>query len=74
MYLLNVFVWLHWVFVAGHGFSLVVASGGSSLAAVHGLLIAVASRCRARALGSAGSVAVVHRLTCPAACGIFPDQ
>ena len=22
----------------------------------------------------AGSVAVAHRLSCPAACGIFPDQ
>ena len=43
MYLLSVFVWLHWVLVAAHGFSLVVASGGSSLAAVHGLLTAVAS-------------------------------
>ena len=43
IYLLNLFVWLQWVFVAAHGFSLVVASGGSSLAAVHGLLIAVAS-------------------------------
>ena len=32
------------------------------------------SRCGARALGHAGSVAVVHGLSCSAACGIFPDQ
>ena len=47
---------------------------------------AVASRCRARALGHAGfsgrrlpgsraqTVVVAHRLSCSAACGIFPDQ
>ena len=34
------------------GFSLVVASGGYSLVAVRGLLITVASHCRAWALGS----------------------
>ena len=33
--------WLHWVFVAVHGLSLVAASRGYSV--VHGLLIAVAS-------------------------------
>ena len=32
------------------------------------------SCCRARALGGMGSVVVAHGLTCPAACGIFPDQ
>ena len=44
------------------------------------------SRCRARALGymgslavapalwSTGSIAVVHRFSCSEACGIFPDQ
>ena len=37
------FFWLHWVFIAACGLSLVVESGGYSLAAVHGLLIAVAS-------------------------------
>ena len=35
--------WLCWVFGAAHGLSLVVASRGSSLIVVHGLLIAVAS-------------------------------
>ena len=36
------YFWLHRVFVAARGLSLVVASGGYSVA-VHGLLIAVAS-------------------------------
>ena len=53
---------------------------------VRGLLIVVASRCRARPLGarasvvvacglsSCGSVVVVHGLSCSVACGIFADQ
>ena len=36
------FFWLHWVFVAVRGLSLVAASGGYSVV-VRGLLIAVAS-------------------------------
>ena len=35
--------WLHWVFVAARGLSLVAESRGYSLVAVCGLLIAVAS-------------------------------
>ena len=42
--------------------------------AVRGLLIVVASRCRARALCAQASVVVAHGLSCSAACGIFPDQ
>ena len=37
------FIWLCWVFVADHGLSLVVGSESSSLVAVHGLLMVVAS-------------------------------
>ena len=40
-FFLNLF--LHWVFTAEHKFSLVVTSGGYSLVAGHGLLIAVVS-------------------------------
>ena len=40
---LSTHFWLCWVFVATHGLSLVAASRGCSLVAVHGLLIAVAS-------------------------------
>ena len=59
---------------------------GPLFVAVRGLLIAVASRCGARALGawasvvvacglqSAGSVVVAHRFSCSVACEIFPDQ
>ena len=38
-----VYFWLHWVFTAAHGPSRVVVSRGSSLVAVCGLLIAMAS-------------------------------
>ena len=44
-----IYVWLHWVFIALHGFSLVVTIRGYFLV-------------------------VVHWLTRPMACGIFPDQ
>ena len=44
------FFWLHRVFVAAPGLSLVMESGRYSLVAVHGLQ-------------SAGSVVVAHRLT-----------
>ena len=37
------YFWLHWVFTAAHGLSLVAASRGWSLVAMHGLLTAVAS-------------------------------
>ena len=51
-----------WVFAAVGRSSLLAASGGCSLVAVHGLLTAVAAP-------------VVERgPSCPAACGIFPDQ
>ena len=45
---LFIYFWLHWVFVAARGLSLVAASGGYSslrllFIAVRGLLIAVAS-------------------------------
>ena len=47
---------------------------GLLFVAVHRLLIAVASRCRARALGARASGVVAHRLSCSVARGIFPDQ
>ena len=43
LYLFIYYFWLHWVFVAAHGLSLVAVSGGLLFVAVHGLLIAVAS-------------------------------
>ena len=53
--------------------SLVVGSGGSSLAQVRGLLTAVASFVTDHRLYGPSAV-VVHRLSCPVAYGIFLDQ
>ena len=83
---LSIYFWLHWVFIAACGLSLVMASGGYSSLQYAGfslqwllLLQNTGSRhtgsvvvvCR---LQSAGSVVVAHGLSCSAACGIFPDQ
>ena len=38
-----IYLWLCWVFITAWGLSLVAASGGYSLVAVHGLLIAMVS-------------------------------
>ena len=51
IFYLFIYFWLLWVFIAACGLSLVVASGGYSIA-VHGLLIVVASRCGTQALGT----------------------
>ena len=57
------------------GFSLIMESGGYSPVSVCRLLTAVASLVAELGLQSMqASVVVVHRLSCPAACGIFPDQ
>ena len=56
------------------GLSLVVPSGGYSLVVVGEFLIAVASLVAEYGLWSTGSLVVVQRLSCFAACGIFPDQ
>ena len=42
-FFLYFYFWLHWVFIAKYRLSLDAASGGCSLVAVHGFLIAVAS-------------------------------
>ena len=60
------FFFLHWVFVAVRGLSLVVAMG-AILLAVCGLLIVVASL-----VVEHGFSIWVRRLSCPTACGIFP--
>ena len=71
--------WLHWVFVAACGLSLVVASGGYSLVTGHGLLIAVASLVAEHGLSvlwlnTCGPWVLVHGLSCSTECGIFQDQ
>ena len=51
-----------------------IALSGFSLVAVPRLLIVVASLVLEHRLWSLGSTVVAHGVSCPAACGIFPDQ
>ena len=69
------FGWLCWVFVAARGLlrsceELGLFSGCSDQASHCGGF----SCFTARVLGTQASVAVTGRLSCPVACGIFPDQ
>ena len=67
--------WLCWIFVAVHRLSLVSATTGYSLIAVHRLLIVLASLTEGHRLYGAGASAVVtHRCSYPMAHGIFSDQ
>ena len=65
--ILFIYFWLCWGWV-------LVAACALSLVAVHGLLTAVASLSRARALGVWAWAIVAQGLSCSAACEIFPDQ
>ena len=79
---LCIYFWLPWIFIAVCKLPLVVESGGFSL--LRGmdfslwwllLLWNVGSRGQElQSLRQMGSVAVAHRLSCFAACGIFPDR
>ena len=60
------YFWLHWVFIAVHGF---FSSCGKQ-----GLLSSCRVRISHRGGEHAASVAVVHSLSCPVPCGIFADQ
>ena len=72
---INVFTYLFCVFVAVHGLSLVAVFGGYSLVGGAGdSHCGGFSCCGVRALGAWASVVAVHGLSCPAACGIFPDH
>ena len=61
---------MHWDFIAVLGLSLIAVRGASTLVAVLGLLIVVASLVEHR-LYSAGSVDTAHGLSCPVARGIL---
>ena len=61
------------VFVAACGLYLIAVSQGSPLFAVSQLLIVVASLVKNK-LQSIGWEVVALGLSCPTACGIFPDQ
>ena len=68
------FIWLHWVLVAAHGLSVVVASGGHSSSWCTGLSLSRPLLLRGTGSRRAGSVVVAHGPSCSAACGILPDQ
>ena len=68
------FFWLCWVFVSVRGLSPVAASGGQSSSRCAGLSLSRPLLLRSTGSRRAGSVVVAHRLSCSAACGIFPDQ
>ena len=65
--------WLHWVFSAACGLSLVTVTRGYSLVAVHALLTAVASLAVEHSSRRQAST-VAQELSCSTAHGIFPDQ
>ena len=72
LFSLFIFGCISWAFIAARRLSVVVASGGSCLVAVNGLLVAVAfTCCGAWVLEPVGSVVVLHGLSCPWACGIL---
>ena len=85
--ILCIYLWLHWVFVAVYGLSLVAAMGDTLYVVVHATLIAIASLVlkhgfqgawaslvAVHGLQSAGLVAVTLGLSCPMVCGNFLDQ
>ena len=70
LYILFIYFWLCWVFVAAQGLCLVAASGGYSPAAACRLLILVASPVAEQSLGfsGCGSWALEHSLS---SCGTW---
>ena len=71
---LFIYLWLCWVFVSVRGLSLVAASGGYSSSRCAGFSLSWLLLLRSTGSRRAGSVVVLHGLSCSAACGIFPDQ
>ena len=71
----NIFIFGSSVFVAVHRLSLVASSRTYSLVVVLRFLTTVSSLFAEHWLwGTRASVAMVHGLCCPTACGIFLDQ
>ena len=69
-----IYFWMHWVFIAACGLSLVVASGGYSLLRWAGFSLQLLLLLWSTGSRHVGSVVVAHGLSCSMACGIFPDQ
>ena len=65
---------LCWVFVSVREPSPVAANGGHSSSRCVGLSLSRPLLLRSTGSRRAGSVVVTHGPSCPAACGIFPDQ
>ena len=68
------FFWLTWIFIAGHGLSLVATSGGYSLLGCMGFSLQRLLLLQSTGFRHVGSGVVVHGLSCHLACGIFQDQ
>ena len=75
-FLIYLFVsWLCWVFIAACGLSVNCGEWGlCSSCRARASHCSGFSCCQARAVSAQASVVVAHRLRCPVACGIFPDQ
>ena len=71
---LLIYFWLHWVFVAAWGPSLVAASRGPSLAMCSGFSLWRLLFWGAQVLGDWASGVVAHGLSGSLACGIFLHQ
>ena len=67
-----IYFWLHCVFVAAHGLSLVAEIGGSSSFQCTGF--SLQWLLCTQALELPGSVVPAHRLSCPKACGILVSR
>ena len=66
--------WLHWVFIAARGLSLVVGSGGYCSLWCEGFSLRWLLLLQSTGSRHTGSVVVAHGLSCSKACGIFLDQ
>ena len=73
-YLFIIYFSLCWVFVSAQGLSLVAASGGHSSSRCAGLSLSQPLLLWCTGSRRAGSAVVAQGPSCPAACGIFPDQ
>ena len=71
---LFIYLWLCWVFVSVRGPPPAAASGGHSSSRCAGLSPPRPLLLRSTGSRRAGSAIVAHGPSCPAACGILPDQ
>ena len=72
--IIYIYFWLHWVFIAMHRLSLVMAREGYSLVSVCRYLIAMTSLVAEHRLQGVWFLGVAAWRSCPMTSGIFPDQ